>query len=75
MKINVGLYEVEISATNKVLEGDQTLPFLNALSIVYREAGRYNEENNYLAVAHLNYKAASEIFKVCMENELYEGLE
>ena len=75
MKINVGFYEVEISATNRLLEGDQTLPFLNELSEVYREAGRYNEENNYPAVAHLNYKAASTIFKVCMENGLYEGLE
>ena len=75
MKINVGLYEVEISATNKLLGGDQTLPFLNELSQVYREAGIYNEENNYPAVAHLNYKAASAIFKVCMENEMYEGLE
>ena len=75
MKINVGLYEVEISATNKVLEGDQTLPFLNELSEVYREAGRYNEEYNYPAIADLNYKTASAIFKVCMENGLYEGLE
>ena len=74
MKINVGFYEVEISATNRLLGGDQTLPFLNELSEVYREAGRYNEENNYPAVAHLNYEAASAIFKVCMENGLYEGL-
>ena len=66
MKINVGFYEVEISATNRLLEGDQTLPFLNELSEVYREAGCYNEENNYPAVAHL--------FDICEEQGLYEGL-
>lgn len=75
MKVRIGSYDVEISATDRLLEGDQTLHFLNELSIVYKDAGIYNEENHYPVFAYIYSRIASDIFKICAENGLYEELE
>ena len=47
MKVRIGSYDVEISATNEYLKDsdmDPTLSFLNELSSVFMDAGSWNVE-------------------------------
>lgn len=76
MKINFGAYEVEISAVNTLLLNEEaTLPFLNELSSVFRDAAKYNEQLGYASIACHDLRISDDLFDICEEQGLYEGLD
>ena len=75
MKVRIGHYDVEISATNEYLKDsdtDPTLSFLNELSSVFMDAGSWNVEMGYRAVGDHDQNVASDLFAICEENGLYK---
>lgn len=76
MKINFGAYEVEINAVSSLLPNEEvTLSFLNELSVVFREAAKYNEQTGYYGLANHDLKISDDLFDICKEQGLYEGLD
>jgi len=74
IKVRIGSYDVEISAHNWIMEENDTLGFLNELSIIYSEAAKKMISDGYDIVGGHYEHVAHTIFEVCKENGLYEGL-
>ena len=69
MKINLGMYEVEIKV--KMGDDDGTLYFLNDLSIAFQNSSNYSREKGYNALADRDKNFSNKLYEICDKGELY----
>lgn len=72
MKVKIGEYEVNISATTKYNKR-ATNSFLNTLAIVFYEASRYDEFMGYSQ--GINYEISQEIFEQLDSKGYYKDVQ
>ena len=75
MKFKVNGYEVEIKARDLSKDRaskNDTLQFLNDLSLLALDAKEYNEEQGYKAITEEANKYRKAFFDICKENGLYK---
>lgn len=74
MKIRLGDYTVDIEAKNDYNLGNDTLRFLNTLSIVFSEAAELNKIQGYGGCAKKYLEMGRQLYNFCNEKGLYGGL-
>lgn len=70
MKINLGMYEVEIEV--KIGEDDGTLYFLNDLSITFQNSSSYYRKKGYNSMADRDKNFSNKLYEICDKAGLYE---
>ena len=78
MKIKIGDYEVEIKAkgvyNKEKFNKQDTMSFLNELSIVYTDSSKFNMGQGYQALAKCYNESGKEIYETLVTLGLYENL-
>lgn len=74
MKLNLGRYTVEITATDNLTNDDQaTEYFLNLLSTKLYDAGNHETSNGRPATAEESYEMGNAIYDMLKKEGFYEN--
>lgn len=74
MKINIGGYDVEISAKKDYKARSSkrdTLAFLNYLSLIFDDAGEFQRAQNGNPYAEESKQISKDLFEFCKDHGLY----
>ena len=72
MKLKIGYYNVEVTATEDVFGEDKTREFINQLSVAFDHAAAYFKENDMPANYQHFKRMGTETFDFLDENGYYD---